>query len=615
MKAVRIQARTTQAWPANEIGAFFQAVSGGDREENLLEKAVAFAAVRHSGTKRKGTKIPYIIHPMEVAAIAAAVTSDEAVIAAAVLHDVLEDTDTPPEELEALFGHRVASLAAEESENKREGWAPEATWRIRKQETIGHLKAAGHEARIIALGDKLANLRAIHRDYEAIGDALWERFNEKDKQSHAWYYAGVLSALEEDELLAGSPLLDEYACHWQAVFGDAVPPDRMGMPPELRCLYADETEEVREAVRGRGRICSLILDRTEDPDLRQIQTMAMIYDWFLRTDETGFSDTHLRIVNEPGSDDVGWMRTGDGYAIRLCAESGRNWCQAGYQLGYAMMRCLIDHLGGDQPAVRWAEELIAEAAALTLLKRLQEHWTETPFGQADPGYAAKIPEYLGAKLKERGTSALIGCRDRDELRRLNEANRFGDRINESHMLFGLMDAADPLKLASVRNFAADPLLLFTHSWRHFFGGSQAIEFLCRLQEQIPGCELPAGVTAEVDLTDSRPTAEQRRIYAAMIRRLQPLPGEYVIFSFLDSDAEDGEQTGLVFYQATRERDGRILAELRLDTRTCRTMYRLLCGDDRAAGVLEEILTKNEVPDLTGWEDMTEQIFGRRQKGD
>ena len=77
---------------------------------NLVSRAVIFAAAAHDGQVRKGTDIPYIVHPMEAAAIAAGLTNDPEVIAAAVLHDVVEDTGTTKNELEAEFGSRVAEL-------------------------------------------------------------------------------------------------------------------------------------------------------------------------------------------------------------------------------------------------------------------------------------------------------------------------------------------------------------------------------------------------------------------------------------------------------------------------------------------------------------------------
>lgn len=108
----------------------------------LLDRAVAFAAVKHSGQHRKGTNLPYITHVVEAMEIVSRMTEDEELRAAAVLHDTLEDTDTTKEELVRCFGQRVADLVAAESENKRVNRPAEETWWTRKQETIHHLEEA-----------------------------------------------------------------------------------------------------------------------------------------------------------------------------------------------------------------------------------------------------------------------------------------------------------------------------------------------------------------------------------------------------------------------------------------------------------------------------------------
>lgn len=73
----------------------------------MIRKAAEFAAKAHEGAVRKGSRIPYIYHPMEAAVIVAQMTEDEEVIAAAYLHDVLEDTAVTAEQLEKEFGGRV----------------------------------------------------------------------------------------------------------------------------------------------------------------------------------------------------------------------------------------------------------------------------------------------------------------------------------------------------------------------------------------------------------------------------------------------------------------------------------------------------------------------------
>jgi len=62
--------------------------------ELLIQKAIIFATKKHEGQKRKGTDIPYIVHPMEVMQILTAMDCSQNVIIAGILHDTLEDTDT-----------------------------------------------------------------------------------------------------------------------------------------------------------------------------------------------------------------------------------------------------------------------------------------------------------------------------------------------------------------------------------------------------------------------------------------------------------------------------------------------------------------------------------------
>ena len=157
----------------------------------MIRKAAEFAARAHAGALRKGSGIPYIYHPMEVALIVAQMTDDPEVIAAAYLHDVLEDTQITAAQLETEFGSRILSFVSAETEDKT------LTWRERKETTIRHLETASYEVKLLTLGDKLSNMRATARDYMVVGDDIWQRFNEKDREWHRWYLAGVLTGLRE----------------------------------------------------------------------------------------------------------------------------------------------------------------------------------------------------------------------------------------------------------------------------------------------------------------------------------------------------------------------------------------------------------------------------------
>ena len=78
----------------------------------LVSEAVAFAVKAHDGMRRKKSDLPYILHPMEAAVIGGTMTEDQNVIAAAALHDVVEDTGITIEEIEERFGKRVKELVA-----------------------------------------------------------------------------------------------------------------------------------------------------------------------------------------------------------------------------------------------------------------------------------------------------------------------------------------------------------------------------------------------------------------------------------------------------------------------------------------------------------------------
>ena len=162
-----------------------------------LNEAIAFAAEKHADKTRKGSNLPYIVHPMEAAAIASYLTDDLEVIAAAVLHDVVEDSDATKDDLEKLFGNRVAELVASDSEDKMEEIAASASWKTRKQQTIDHLGNTSRDEQIIVLADKLSNIRSMYKDYCTIGDELWQRFNQKNKAEHAWYYKSIGEKLDK----------------------------------------------------------------------------------------------------------------------------------------------------------------------------------------------------------------------------------------------------------------------------------------------------------------------------------------------------------------------------------------------------------------------------------
>ena len=164
---------------------------------DILDRAIVFAVRAHAGSERRGKGFPYIVHPMEAVAIVATMTADQELLAAAALHDTVEDTGVTVDQLRQEFGSRVADLVAQESDSLTPGLSEAESWKARKQAAIDRLAAASHEAKIVAMGDKLSNMRAIWRDYQTKGDELWNIFHVKDKASHEWHYRGLAAALSE----------------------------------------------------------------------------------------------------------------------------------------------------------------------------------------------------------------------------------------------------------------------------------------------------------------------------------------------------------------------------------------------------------------------------------
>jgi myo-inositol-1(or 4)-monophosphatase len=164
-------------------------------DTGLIDRAICFATKAHEGIVRKGSDLPYIIHPLEAMAIVATMTSDQELMAAALLHDVVEDAGITIDEISREFGPRVAELVDAETDREVPGLTHVESWQQRKQATIDRLAAADRDTQMVALGDKLSNMRAMVRHLRQVGDRLWQRFNEKDPARHAWYYRQLAASL------------------------------------------------------------------------------------------------------------------------------------------------------------------------------------------------------------------------------------------------------------------------------------------------------------------------------------------------------------------------------------------------------------------------------------
>ncbi|MBP1948528.1 HD domain-containing protein [Virgibacillus litoralis] len=165
----------------------------------MKQQAKAFAEKAHEGQKRKSSDALYITHPIRVAERLEYSGFSDEVVCAGYLHDVVEDTPYEIEDIESVFGPRVAHLVSAHTEDKSK------SWQERKQHTINTVKYAEKEVKYLIVADKLDNLLSIEKEYARQGDLLWENFNAGYNQQK-WYNESIAenmsAGLEDSEIPA-----------------------------------------------------------------------------------------------------------------------------------------------------------------------------------------------------------------------------------------------------------------------------------------------------------------------------------------------------------------------------------------------------------------------------
>ncbi len=157
----------------------------------LIDQAIQLAVKHHAGQFRKGTTIPYIVHPFAVAVILAQAGCPDEWIAAGILHDTIEDTDLTLQDIERDFGPAVAAIVQGASEPEHDT----ASWEDRKAHTIRYLREeAPLEVRVVTAADKLHNIRSIAAALAVQGEDVWKRFN-RGREDQAPYYRGLVESL------------------------------------------------------------------------------------------------------------------------------------------------------------------------------------------------------------------------------------------------------------------------------------------------------------------------------------------------------------------------------------------------------------------------------------
>ncbi len=159
--------------------------------------ALVFATECHEGQcrkgspGRKGSPVPYVSHPLQVAGIVLEHGGDEDEAIAALLHDVLEDSDVTKAEIVRRFGSHVADIVEACSDTTEK---PKPPWRARKDRHLAHLAEADASAALVSAADKLHNARSIVSDFRLDGDAIWDRFR-GGKPGTLWYYERIVDVV------------------------------------------------------------------------------------------------------------------------------------------------------------------------------------------------------------------------------------------------------------------------------------------------------------------------------------------------------------------------------------------------------------------------------------
>lgn len=155
---------------------------------NLYEQSLQLAVRAHDGQVRKHDGTPYIVHPIMVARILEHAGFNEITVAAALTHDVLEDTSVTEAELRSTLGDAVADIVVAVSEDTS------LVWEARKQLYIEAVVKAGESVWAVSVADKIHNADNFIAYHAIVGPEAWEIFN-RGKAKKLWFETSLYAAL------------------------------------------------------------------------------------------------------------------------------------------------------------------------------------------------------------------------------------------------------------------------------------------------------------------------------------------------------------------------------------------------------------------------------------
>ena len=184
-----------------------------NKNQNMIEKAIMFATVAHAGQIRKGNpKEPVIVHPLAVGEILRQYGTDENVIIAGYLHDVIEDTNYSLEDIEKQFGQDVAHLVDVASDKDKS-----KSWEERKQNKIEKTKELTLREKLVIIADKISNIEDLEKIFKSKGHNDFSSFRRGEKEQE-WYYRNIYNSLIFNENIE-NPLFKRLEKSINTVFG------------------------------------------------------------------------------------------------------------------------------------------------------------------------------------------------------------------------------------------------------------------------------------------------------------------------------------------------------------------------------------------------------------
>ncbi|MDP3958184.1 MAG: HD domain-containing protein [bacterium] len=160
------------------------------KKVSLIETAARIAIEAHASQKRKDDDSPYIAHPFMVAMKLLKNGFPDEVVAAALVHDVLEDTKTTEEDLKKDLGERILNIVKTLSEDKS------LPWEERKKKYIESVRNGSKEAKAVSISDKIHNAEGVLAAYELEGPKMWRHFS-RGKDSKLWFEEECLKMFKE----------------------------------------------------------------------------------------------------------------------------------------------------------------------------------------------------------------------------------------------------------------------------------------------------------------------------------------------------------------------------------------------------------------------------------